>query len=94
MAISRDELPTLSFSGNLDEDVAIMREILGEDQTVIFRPFENPHDGSIRGCVIFTELLVNNIVIDQNVVRPLLEFSSETKKKGEALARELANCVI
>jgi len=72
MAISRDELPTLSFSGRLSEDIALMKEIFGEDQTVIFRPFENLRDGNIRGCVIFTELLVNNIVIDQNVVRPLL----------------------
>ncbi|MBQ6846224.1 MAG: spore germination protein [Oscillospiraceae bacterium] len=94
MAISRDELPTLSFSGCLSEDIALMKEILGEDQTVIFRPFENLHDSSIRGCVIFTELLVNNIVIDQNVVRPLLEFSSVIKQRGKPLAEELAKCVI
>ncbi len=94
MGISRAELPSLSFSGKLSEDVALMKEILGQDETIIFRPFENRIDKNIRGCVIFTELLVNNIVIDQNVVRPLLEFVPSGEEAHPTLPEFLANRVI
>lgn len=94
MGISRASLPKLSFSGKLSEDVALMKEIFKYDETVIFRPFENRSDKKIRGCVIFTELLVNNIVIDQNVVRPLLEFVPSGEKFNEPLSAFLADQVI
>ena len=71
-----------------------MQEILGNDETVIFRRFENIHDKKIRGCVIFTELLVNNIVIDQNVVKPLLTFIPRDFSLGENLSGELAKRVV
>ena len=94
LGISRDELKKLAFSGKLSEDIALMKEILGDDQTVIFRTFENRADKNIRGCVIFTELLVNNIVIDQNVVRPLLEFVPMGEETSPYLPEFLANRVI
>ena len=94
MGISRAELQKLSFSGKLSEDIALMKEIFGQDETVIFRPFENRRNKEIRGCVIFTELLVNNIVIDQNVVRPLLEFVPSGEEASPTLPEFLANRVI
>lgn len=91
---SSEELLRLSFSGVLDEDIAMMREILGPDDTIIFRPFENRHDKKIRGCVIFAEGLVNNIVIDQNVVRPLLNFKPQGEALGGGLSDVLAATVV
>jgi len=88
------ELGALRFTGVLEEDIVLMRDILRYDDTVVFRPFENRFDKRIRGCVIFTEVLVNNIIIDQNVVRPLLNFEPCGKKPGEKLAEELAASVV
>jgi len=92
--ISDAEFRTMSFTGKLDEDVSVMKELLGNDNTVIFRPFENINNNKIRGCVIFTELLVNNIVIDQNVVKPLLTFSPEGFELGGNLSSLLARRVV
>ncbi len=94
MGISDKEFRELTFTGVLEEDIKIMKEILGNDETVIFRRFENIHDKKIRGCVIFTELLVNNIVIDQNVVKPLLTFTPRDFSLGEELSGELAKRVV
>lgn len=94
MGMSDKEFRELTFTGILEEDIKIMKEILGNDETVIFRRFENIHDKKIRGCVIFTELLVNNIVIDQNVVKPLLTFIPKDFALGENLSSELAKRVV
>ncbi len=92
--ISDAEFRTMSFTGKLEDDIAIMKDILGDDNTVIFRRFENINDSKIRGCVIFTEVLVNNIVIDQNVVKPLLTFDPRGFSLGANLAGELAKRVV
>lgn len=92
--ISDEEFLSITFTGKLDEDIAIMKTLLGHDDTVIFRKFENRHDSKIRGCVIFTEVLVNNLVIDQNVVRPLLEFKSDEAAPGDGLSGYLAKTVV
>ena len=92
--LSDAELRTMSFTGKLEEDIAIMKDILGDDNTVIFRRFENINDSRIRGCVIFTEVLVNNIVIDQNVVKPLLTFNPDGFPNGANLSSLLAKRVV
>ncbi len=92
--MSFEELSALRFSGNLEKDISLMRGILGQDETVIFREFKNKNDERIRGCVIFTEVLVNNIIIDQNVVRPLMNFFSDKDILGKNLAKELSGAVV
>lgn len=91
---SSAELQGLRFTGVLEEDIELMRDIMGHDDTVVYRRFENRFDKKIRGCVIFTEVLINNIVIDQNVVRPLLNFEPRGDLLGETLSDELAASVI
>lgn len=69
------ELMSLEFSGELSRDIALMKEILRDDDTVIYRPFTNRCDKRLCGCVIFVEGLVNSEIIDRNVVLPLLGFA-------------------
>ncbi len=92
--ISDSEFMSMSFTGVLEDDIEIMKELLGHDDTIIFRRFENRFDRRIRGCVIFTEVLVNNLIIDQNVVRPLLNFVPGDIKLGDGLSGELAKTVV
>ena len=92
--MANSDYENMTFSGVLEDDIETMKTLLGHDDTVIFRRFENRADGRIRGCVIFTEVLVNNIVIDQNVVRPLLNFVPDAVPFGEELSSYLASAVV
>ncbi len=92
--ISDSEYLSMTFTGVLEDDIEIMKTILNHDDTVIFRRFENRFDKKIRGCVIYTEVLVNNIIIDQNVVKPLLNFKPEGTSLGDELSDELAKTVV
>ncbi len=67
------------LSGILARDIETVRELFRFDDTVKFRRFENQHNPDICGYIIFTEVLVNNAVIDENVVRPLLRFHFPTE---------------
>ncbi len=93
-AYTTEELEKLRFLGNLNEDVALMRDILKHDDTIIFRQFENRYDRRVRGFIIFTEVLVNNIIIDQNVVHPLMNVPPHEIALGENLAYDFAKVVI
>lgn len=66
------DLTKIRLSGSLKDDVDLFRQALKNDDTVIFREFENRFTPSLRGCIIYTEVLVNNLIIDQNVVKPLI----------------------
>ncbi len=66
------DLTNIRLSGNLKDDVDLFRQALKNDDTVIFREFENRFTPSLRGYIIYTEVLVNNLIIDQNVVKPLI----------------------
>ena len=52
MGITDKEFRECTFTGILEEDVKLMKEILGDDDTVIFRPFENINDRKIVEQVI------------------------------------------
>ena len=62
----------MTFCGNLETDVARVRELLKDDNTVVYRNFENKTSPNLRGCVIFTEVLVSTPVIDHYIVAPLI----------------------
>lgn len=67
-------LKNVELTGVLQEDIGMFKQALQDDDTIVFREFENKYSPRFRGCIIYTEVLVNNLIIDQNIVRPLLNF--------------------
>jgi len=87
------EVPKI-FTGNLSRDIETVKEKFRFDDTVKFRKFENQHKPHVCGYIVFTEVLVNNAVIDENVVRPLLRFRFSTESKGTELAELVKHRVV
>ncbi len=71
------------FSGNPEQDIEVVKNLFRHDDTIKFRKFENQHDPNVQGYIIFTEVLVNNAVIDENVVRPLLRHPFDSTSAPE-----------
>ncbi len=81
-----NDISSRSFSGKLEEDLAMLRSLLKLDESIIYRRFENKRAG-LRGCIILVEGLVNSLLIDLNIVRPLLDYLPDGKApSAEALA--------
>jgi len=66
------DLKNIHLSGVLSDDVDLFRQALADDSTIVFREFENRFSPTLHGYIIYTEVLVNNLIIDQNVVKPLI----------------------
>lgn len=62
----------MTFCGVLEKDVAAFRAYLKDDDTIVYRTFENKLSPNLRGCIIFTETLVNTPVIDRHILSPLV----------------------
>ena len=85
-----NDISSRSFSGKLDDDLAMLRSLLKLDESIIYRRFENKKAG-VRGCIILVEGLVDSLLIDQNIVRPLLTCQADG---GHISAESLAASVI
>lgn len=85
-----NDISSRSLSGKLDEDLAMLRSLLKLDESIIYRRFENKKAG-VRGCILLVEGLVDSLLIDQNIVRPILDYLPD----GNPLSAEsLASSVI
>lgn len=77
------------FSGVLEQDIQVVKDLFQYDDTVKFRKFENQHDPTVQGYIIFTEVLSNTAVIDENIVRPLLRHHFDATMQSTLIATVL-----
>lgn len=88
------DLSSLRLKGVLKQDIELFKAIFKDDDTIIFREFENRYSPALRGCIIYTEVLVNNIIIDQNVVRPLMGVEPDRLVPRPTLAETVMEKII
>ncbi len=62
----------MTFTGQLSKDMSMVKDLLKNDNTVVYRTFENKTAQNLKGCVIFTEVLTNTQVIDHHIISPLI----------------------
>lgn len=90
MAVSPDStgrIPYESYSlgKRLDDNVALMKEFFGEDDTFRMRRVGNRHDPAFRGCVMFFDGMVNARIINEDIIDPLI--NSELKGNISLIGR-------
>ena len=71
----RDEKLTKSLSENLD----LFKTIFKNDQTLIIRSLESSSDPMISYGIIYCDGMVNNKLLNEDIIRPLLEYKTEQK---------------
>lgn len=59
----------------------VKKEFQGVD-TLVSRQFENRHNSSVKCCIFFTDGMVANELINDNIVWPVTSFDSETLPPG------------
>ncbi|MBR5479657.1 MAG: spore germination protein [Clostridia bacterium] len=62
----------MNFTGNLNLDIAEVKRLLANDDTVVYRSFENKYTSNLKGIVIFTEILTGSALIDRHIISPLI----------------------
>ncbi|MCI1965577.1 MAG: spore germination protein [Oscillospiraceae bacterium] len=72
-------------SDRIEQNIRYLRDLFTDDETLIFRRLVNEKGKQpLRFCLIYADGMVNNRLINQDVIRPVLEFLFKPDE-GEAL---------
>lgn len=61
---------------SLEENVQKIKKEFAGDETLITRFFENQCNPGIRCCIVYSDGMVNNHIINDNIIRPITAFAS------------------
>lgn len=68
-----------SLTGSLEQNESLFRKMFQNDDMVIYRHFENQQDPFIKCCAIFVEGMVNQEVINENIIWPVISNTLPAK---------------
>nr|WP_319487221.1 spore germination protein [uncultured Caproiciproducens sp.] len=67
------------FTNSINDNRSQLKSIFKNDETLIFRPVENPSIPSVGFCLVYIDGMVNNKLINEDVIKPLVEYRPERK---------------
>lgn len=62
-------------SNDLEANVKYLCNIFKDDDTLIKRFFSSAHEPSAKFCILFSDGMINNKLINEDIIRPVLEYS-------------------
>lgn len=77
---------------SLEQNVTQIQEMFHNNETLVTRRIENLSDHDIRCCILYTDGMVDNVVVNENIVRPLQK--AVLKKSRGNLLGLLENSVL
>ena len=60
-----------TVSSVLEENIAAIKQILGEDKTVKLHRFQPLAVAGIRCCIVFVDGMVDSIRINESIIQPI-----------------------
>jgi spore germination protein KA len=81
-----------SWSESLQQNEALFRELFKNDDTIVYRHFENQCNSDLKFCAIFINGMVNNEIINENIIFPIV--NNLRLNASENLIEVLKNQVI
>lgn len=67
------------LSTDIRENIKLLKNTFEKCGTLITRDIENPIDPSVNFCIVYSDGMVNNQLINQDIIRPLLHFRFNPK---------------
>ncbi len=66
------DLKEYSLTKSLDKNIKMIQEIFYKDECINTRIFQNQYNG-IKGCIFFIDDMTDSTIIDEYIIRPVLE---------------------
>lgn len=70
----------IGLSTDLADNIKLIKNIFSNDFTLTVRTLETPSDPAIKYCLIFSDGMVNNKLVNEDIIRPLLEYRPQKKE--------------
>lgn len=61
-----------SLSKDLEDNIANIKELFKDDDTLIIRRFENEENKDIKFCILFTDGMISSSMLNDNILKPIL----------------------
>ena len=85
----------LPVSSSLETNLKYISDLFKGDKTVKIRRFSSPSVPGLRAGVIFIDGLSNDIIINQNIIAPLVCFSGASSlPSGEGLIKAVSEYIL
>ena len=79
---------------SLDNNISLFKNIFKNDETVIFREFQNKRLKAAQCCIIYVDGMVNTEIINENIIQPVLYSDLSEDIENDNLLVELKKKVI
>ena len=84
------------FSTSLNENMAIIKKILKNEDMIVYRVINSPESNEPKYCLIFSDGLSSEKIIDDKIIKPIMrDFSrgeSERNKTLDYLMNRVIEC--
>ena len=84
----------LKLTERLDVNIKIINDIFKDDDTLVVRRFENGHHKAAKFCMFFFNGMVDDNLLNENIVKPLLLDITAKSLSGRSLLKELETKII
>jgi spore germination protein KA len=73
------------LTNSLSENISLFKTILNNDDMLTFRMIDNRHMNDFHACLIYLDGMIDNNIVSQSVVCPLMEAELNVANISEAL---------
>ena len=68
------------LSKSLEENIAHIKELFIDDDTLLVRTFENAENKDIQFSILFTDGMISSSQLNDNIIKPLIQYKSFNSK--------------
>lgn len=66
---------TVKLNNSLDYNINVFKNLFKDNQTVIYREFQNRINDNIKCCIIYTDGMVNKQLVDEHIILAIMEMN-------------------
>lgn len=70
------------LENSLESNIALFKSIFKNDDTLIFRRFENPQNIKISCCIVFIEGMINSEIVNENIIQPIIGYTLPNRESN------------
>ncbi|MBW7571914.1 spore germination protein [Caproiciproducens sp. AGMB10547] len=83
-----------ALDNSLDNNIALFKRVFKDDETVIFREFQNKWLKAARCCIIYVDGMVNTEIVNENIIQPVLRSDLSENMESENLLKEFQSKIV
>lgn len=81
--MKRNNYYGIQLTNSLDNNIGIIKGILGNDKTIIYREFLTDKTNGMKCCIVIADGMVDKHIVNESIIRPILESNIKNLAENE-----------